>query len=152
MWRWRVKRSILPRIELTDEEQGENDRATLVASDVAATNVVLERLEALLREEETDDYGVLRPTGFAFATTRDLLVGAATQIGEPFPRAAVSTDSEGGVRVQWIRPACQVRLVVPATSEGRGYIYHEEGDQYGLVEPVSVAALASWLSWLADHE
>src|SRR5262249_8565369 len=106
----------------------------------------LGRLESLLDEEETDDYGVLRPTEYAFNTAWELLVGASHEMTGSFPRASVSTDSEGGIRVQWLRPERQVRLVIPSVEGKRQYIYHEEGDRYDLEETVSASTLARWLS------
>jgi hypothetical protein len=128
------------------------DRVSAPTAENGALSVVLERLASLLDEDETDDYGVLSPSEYAFTTTWNLLVAAAREMSCSFPRAAVSTDSEGGIRVQWIRPERQVRLVIPTVEGKRHYIYHEEGDQYDVEPSVSATTLARWLSWLAEHD
>src|SRR5437763_1197389 len=56
---------------------------------------VVDELISLLEEEEHDDQGILRPTLFAFRRSFQLVREAALQLREHFPRAAVSTDSEG---------------------------------------------------------
>jgi hypothetical protein len=128
------------------------DRVTLPAPSDEALGVVIERLASLLEEEDTDEYGVLRPTEYAFTTTWNLLVAAAQDLAFPFPRAAVSTDSEGGIRVQWLRPERQVRMVIPSVEGKPQYIYHEERDDYDVESTVSARTLAGWLTWLVEHE
>jgi hypothetical protein len=128
------------------------DRVSAPAAENEALSIVLDRLASLLDEDETDDYGVLSPSEYAFTTTWNLLVATAGEMSCSFPRAAVSTDSEGGIRVQWIRPARQVRLVIPNVEARRHYIYHEEGNQYDVEPDVSATALAGWLSWIAEHD
>jgi hypothetical protein len=128
------------------------DRVSAPTAENGALSVVLDRLASLLDEDETDDYGMLSPSEYAFTTTWELLVAAAGELSCPFPRAAVSTDSEGGIRVQWIRPERQVRLVIPNVESGRHYIYHEEGDQYDVEPSVSATSLARWLAWIAVHD
>lgn len=111
---------------------------------------VLERLAALQEEEEVDDYGISRPTDYAYDTACDLVVGAASHLGGRFPRGSASTDSEGGIRVEWIHREREVRLIVPAHEGGRMYVYHEAGEEYAVEEMVSAAILAHWLEWLTE--
>jgi hypothetical protein len=109
---------------------------------------VVEELIALLEGEEHDEQGVLRPTLFAFRRTFHLIQQVGLQLREHFPRAAVSTDSEGGCRIQWLWPKRQVRLIVPAQGDGQQYIYHQEGNNYSVEEDVSPQRLVEWLNWL----
>jgi hypothetical protein len=111
---------------------------------------VAAKLIALLEGEERDDYGILRPSLFAFRRTFHLIYNAALQLREHFPAAAVSTDSEGGIRVQWIRPERQVRLIVPAAEGGQQYIYHQVGSEYAVEEDVNLQRLLFWLDWFDD--
>src|SRR5712692_2335350 len=95
--------------------------ATLFARVDQETQVTLSRLVSLLDEEEEDDYGVLRPTLFAFVTALELIVGASLQMSQAFPRASPCTDEQGGIRFEWLQPHRHVWLVVPACQGGRLY-------------------------------
>jgi len=110
--------------------------------------VTLSRLVSLLDEEETDDYGTLRPTLFAFITALELIVGASSDLLSGLPRATLCTNEQGGIRFEWSRPDRQIGLVVPAHQGGRTYIYHAYGDEDGLEDHVSASTLADWLRWL----
>jgi hypothetical protein len=103
---------------------------------------------AVLREcEETDDYGVLRASERAYNEACQLLVDAtitAAVEGRELPDGCVSTDSEGGVRIEWVRPHSSVRLVIPAAPARQPYLYHEVGDAYATDHPTA-EALAHWL-------
>jgi uncharacterized protein YuzE len=63
--------------------------------------VTLKRLIALLEEDETDEYGILQPTQFAFKLAMRLVVEAYEVMGDSFPRASASTDEQGGIRLTW---------------------------------------------------
>ena len=64
--------------------------------------------------------------------------------GRQIPLGCASTDSEGGIRIEWVRPTSSVHLVIPASPGRDGYVYHEVGDQYGTVS-ATPEALARWL-------
>jgi hypothetical protein len=112
------------------------------------TGITLSRLVSLLDEEETDDYGILRPTLFAFITALELIAGASLLMSSGLPRATPCTDEQGGIRFEWSRPAREVGLVVPAHQGGRMYIYHAHEDKHELEDQVSASTLANWLRWL----
>ncbi len=112
--------------------------------------VTLNRLVALLEEEERDEYGRLQPTQSAFKRTMQLVVEAYDAIGDRFPKATVSTDEQGGIRVTWSKldADCEVRLVCPAQAVEGTYIYHELGSEYAVVHDLTGSTLAQWLDWL----
>jgi hypothetical protein len=102
--------------------------------------ITIRHLSAILRElidaqsgPERDDYGVLRPTKHAFAAASQLLIDAAMAAASGnrrIPLGSVSTDSQGGVRVEWVRDRSSVHLVVPGPNHEPPYIYHELGSDY----------------------
>ena len=97
---------------------------------------------------EADDYGALRATKFAYTTAADLLINAAIIAGldgRQIPRGVASTDSEGGVRIEWVRPNKNVHLAIPATPERDGYIFHQMGAECGTELPTP-ELLAKWLN------
>lgn len=108
------------------------------------------RLLELLQEEDEDDDGFLKPTPCAFDRAWNLLESVSEIMKEQFPKAWVSTDDRGGIRVTWskLEVDAEVRLVCGATPESQTYIYHEQGSEYDIVRQVSVSSLAYWLKWL----
>jgi hypothetical protein len=117
------------------------------SSDLAVT---LKRLIALLDEEETDDYGILQPSQPAFKRAMRFVVEAYESLGESFPRASVSTDEKGGIRLTWskLEPECEVRLMCPMESHQEAYLYHELGETYAVEPNVTPPDLVQWLRWL----
>jgi hypothetical protein len=104
-------------------------------------------LNALRDGPESDEYGALRPSIHAYETSMQLLTGAATlasQEGWQCALGCVSTDSEGGVRVEWVRDRRSVHLVAPKSSDANAYLYHEVGDDYA-TEDATPEGLARWL-------
>ena len=132
----------------------QDDRATpewdwhLVACaqplDTAGFAGVLRQIGDLASGDETDEYGVLRPTPHALNTTIIVLLGSLPHVNV-FPRGCVTTDEQGGLRIEWSDNDRAVHLVVPATDGGPSYIYHELGDTYGTERSVTANVLARWL-------
>lgn len=120
-------------------------RAKLASAGIEYLSTIVNQLNELWRGPESDDYGRLRPTPTAFATAVDLLIDAAIDAareGRKIPAGVASTDSEGGVRIEWVRDATSVHLAVPAEdSQEKAYIYHEDAGEYG-TEPATSEALS----------
>ena len=112
--------------------------------------VTLKRLVALLEEDETDEYGILQPSQTAFKLAMRFVVETYDFMGDRFPKASVSTDDQGGIRLTWskLEPECEVRLMCPAHADQQAYLYHELGNDYAVEREVSVSVLLHWLEWL----
>jgi len=111
--------------------------------------ITMQRLLELLDLDEEDDYGILRPTEYAFRTAVKLVVEAYDAIGEKFPKASTATDEVGGIFLDWtsLDPERTVRLFCPFSPERRTDIYHHASDEYGVDDVVSVPTLVQWLQW-----
>lgn len=108
---------------------------------------IIKQLVELRNDEETDEYGVLRASDHAFETACQLMTDTAVVsalVGRSIPRGCASTDSEGGVRIDWLRPNAAVCLFLPATKDREPYIYHEVAGQ-NETEPATPEALARCL-------
>lgn len=110
--------------------------------------VIHARLLDLLQADE-EEVEQAFPSSHAFNTALSLLLGARLRLGD-LPRANVTADEAGGVRVQWMSPERQVRLIVPAEDGGRLYLYSEAGSEYALEDNPSHTYLAERLRWFAD--
>jgi hypothetical protein len=111
--------------------------------------VTLKRLIALLEEDETDEYGILQPSQFAFKRAMEFVIEAYDAIGDRFPKASASTDDQGGIRLTWMKldTEHEVRLVCPAQVGQTAYLYHEFGNDYAVERDVTGAILVEWLEW-----
>jgi hypothetical protein len=108
---------------------------------------IVQQLVELWIGPENDDYGRLRPTRDAFDKVVQLLVDAA--IGGHFqrrqiPYGCVSTGSDGGVRIEWIRDRAGVHLIVPPNKDEPAYVYHEVDGDYA-TEDATPELLSRWL-------
>ena len=103
---------------------------TVLLSEVKHLSAILRELVELRNGPERDDYGTLRPTKYAFDAASGLLLNAAVASAverHQIPHGCVSTDSRGGVRVEWVRDHASVHLAVPDDDRGPAYVYHEIG-------------------------
>jgi hypothetical protein len=119
----------------------------LASADIRHLSSLVRQLAALRECEEADEYGVLRASEHAYNEACQLLIDATITAAlerREIPDACVSTDSEGGVRIEWIRPQRSVHLVIPCDPPRQPYLYHEVGDAYG-TERATAGALAYWL-------
>jgi hypothetical protein len=112
--------------------------------------ITLKRLVALLEEDETDEYGLLKPSQSAFKTAMEFVVESYDWMGDRFPKASAGTDEQGGIRLTWsnLESGGEVRLVCPGQVDRAAYIYHELDSEYAVEHNASVANLVQWLEWL----
>jgi hypothetical protein len=123
------------------------ERLGLASAGIRHLSEIVRQLVELCNEPTTDEYGILRPTQHAFDAACQLLIDAAivsARESRAIPYGCASTDSEGGIRIEWVRPTSSVHLVVPASLDRRSYIYHEVGDAYGTMT-ATPKKLARWL-------
>lgn len=122
---------------------------------VRRPNTILGQLRALRDGPEQDEYGVLRPTEQAFNRVSSLLVDTGLLPilrGSSVPYGCASTESQGGVRIEWVGAKCSMHLVIPATPQEKSYIYHEIGAEYGTTERVTPEVLGHWLRVFQSEE
>ncbi len=126
------------------------ERMQMANAGILYLSPILQQLYGLQKGPETDDYGRLQPTKHAFGKAIDLLVNAAIDAyPRQIPSGCVSTDSEGGVRIEWVRETSSVHLVVPATNSSESYVYHEVDNNYA-TEDATSESLSNWLKLIAD--
>ena len=99
-------------------------------------------------EDEEDEYGVLQPTGHALSTALHWILETSPLFMDKYLFGCASTDSEGGIRIEWLTTTGEIRLVIPASKEKEPYIYYEFGEHYGVDGRASVSKLARWIHQL----
>ncbi|MCC3407487.1 MAG: hypothetical protein JGK17_18210 [Microcoleus sp. PH2017_10_PVI_O_A] len=111
--------------------------------------ITVERLIELLDLEDEDEYGILKPTEYAFRTAMKWVVEAYDVLRENFPKASVSTDELGSIRLAWQNTSadCRVRLFCPSNADDRAYIYHQKHEEYKSEDIIAASTLVHWLEW-----
>ena len=112
--------------------------------------VTLQRLMELLEtEEEEDEYGVIKPTDYAFQTVMKLVLEAGSLMGSNFPKGSACPDDEGGITITWNskEPERNIVLFCPCNSEKQAYIFHRSSNENSTEFDVSASALVYWLQW-----
>lgn len=106
---------------------------------------VLRELEAMLREEDEDDF-LHRPTQDAYDFARQIIEASYTHHVGSAPVPTLAPNGEGGLVAEWKDGRRTVRLIVPASREGKSYVY-SRGPSRSLVEySVSGLTLSQQLS------
>jgi hypothetical protein len=127
-------------------------RLSLATANIKYLSSLIQQIVQLHHAEEADEFGILRATKYAFDAACGLLIDAAIVSAaerQKIPYGCVSTDSAGGVRIEWATATASVRLAVPSSEEKQGYVYHEEGTTYG-TEAATPEALARWLRTIKE--
>lgn len=119
---------------------------------IQGITITLKRIVELLESEDEDDYGILKPSDYAFKTVMNLVLEAHSLMGNDFSRASASTDHEGGISLDWTRQETErkVSLFCPFSPDKRAYIYHQISDEYAVDYEVSASNLAKWLQWFNE--
>ena len=114
--------------------------------------ITMQRLLELLDLEEEDDYGILRPTEYAFRTAVKLVVEAYDALGDSFAKGGTATNELGGIFLDWKNREkdCSLHLFCPSSPENTAYIYHQKSDEYGSEDVVSGLTLVHWLKWFNE--
>lgn len=123
------------------------ERLYLASADIRHLSSLIGQLVELRTTQEADEYGVLRASEHAYNLACHLLIDAAIVAapeGREVPYGCATTDSEGGVRIEWVGSTSSVHLVVPVVSNRPAYIYHEIGNTYA-TELATPEQLARWL-------
>jgi len=109
----------------------------------------LKSILKLLDLEASDDYGILKPTEYAFKTAMQFLVDAYEIMKSDFPKDSASTDNRGSIKITWINRETKrlVRLFCPCNSEQPVDIYHDSSDDYDVEDVSSVSTLVHRLEW-----
>ncbi len=106
---------------------------------------LLDQIDQLVKAKD-DDFQA--PTESSVARMRGFLKNAAGLLKIAVPMGTVYADGDGGLRLEWIRPDRELRLIVSASLQGRTFIYHEQGDDYGADYAPNADGLSRWLTWL----
>ena len=117
----------------------------------AGLDEMLHQLDSIM---QLDDYAAdfLIPTQEALTRMHNFLEGASDALVIAFPSGTIYADGNGGLRLEWIRPNRELRLVISASAQGKSYLYHEAGVDYGADYTPSAEKLGRRLNWLENFK
>lgn len=122
----------------------------IMSAEIKYLSYLLNELHAVRTMESTEDEPAA--TTEAYSASREMLIHAAITAGlegRAIPKGFVTTDPEGGVRIEWFSPNARLHLVIRPTRERGGYIYHRSAAGYGTVSATAYS-LAKWLKIISD--
>ena len=108
-----------------------------------------ERLFELTHDEYDEEF--LAPTEFAYQTMGKFLKRLSESFDRILPIPRFTPDREGGIRAEWEIRGRELRLVCPAKSDWKSYLYHEEGDSYDAEKDLKIETFIKWFNWLLDE-
>jgi hypothetical protein len=106
------------------------------------------QLDQLLKEQESDEFGRIRPAIAAVAYAKDRLFKMAQGLVLPDPED-VSTDRDGALRISWRGDARFLELIFPYETDIRPYVYYSQGALFEISEDMSDRKLLGWAAWIA---
>lgn len=123
------------------DEYDESSVAT--AADLAE---VLQEINNLAFLEESDEFGLLRPSYHALRicikTILDLVVDDELQ--RP---SDISTDRNGDIRIAWAVDGREAELVFPSDERERPYLYYSSPSSYGIEADLSSPTISRRINW-----
>jgi hypothetical protein len=114
---------------------------------------IIQQIAVVCAEEEDEEAGIVRPAPKVLGRTISILVETAARMLQEssqyhacadFPVAHVTSDEEGGLRVEWIQNDRAVHLVM-RTDKNKSYIYHQVGEAYDVEKRITAGRLFRWL-------
>ena len=121
------------------------ERLNILLKKNSPIDMLLSDVRDLLKENDEDEYGILKPTYDALSPVLSLITELLFVPDIQWPFGCVSTDSEGGIRIEWVSTKGEIRLVIPSSKNKNTYIYYEFEGNYGVDEQINPAKLIWWL-------
>jgi hypothetical protein len=124
--------------------EDEFDAASITTASELAE--VLEEINALAFQEESDEFGLLRPSYHALTTCIKTML-AFVRDGEPLRPSDISTDRNGDIRIAWTAENREAEVVFPSNAQEAPYIYYSSPSSYGTVADISPQTISKWVRW-----
>jgi hypothetical protein len=100
--------------------------------------------------DEGDGYPAV-PSVYALDLALQLVERAGARVMTDSPVGSASSDVNGGIRVTWRSESRELRLVIPGTPNGQGYLYVHTGSKSEISAVLSFDTLAARLAWLSQE-
>lgn len=138
---WQAEMAQEPR-----KSEGLQARVIKYEDDLSITFSEIDELKRCDNEED-GDY-IFKPSDYSENFVKDLLSSTYKLLSFSPPLPSVSSDGDGGLRIEWEKNNRDLRLVCPSKEEKEKYIYFEDGDESKIEKNIDEKTLASLLQWL----
>lgn len=107
---------------------------------------VLDEINNLAFQDDSDEFGLLRPSYQALATCVKTML-AFVREGEPLRPSDISTDRNGDIRIAWTTEDKEAELIFPSNMSEAPYMYYSSPNSYGTVADISPQTISKWVRW-----
>jgi hypothetical protein len=107
---------------------------------------VLAEINDLSFQEESDEFGLLRPSYRALTACMKTILALAHDSGLLRP-SDISTDRNGDIRIAWAADDRETELVFPSDEHVEPYLYYSSPDSYGTESDLSLQSVSKRIHW-----
>jgi hypothetical protein len=107
---------------------------------------VLNDINNLAFQDESDEFGLLRPSLQAFRECLKSILSLAREL-ELLRPSEITTDRNGDIRITWAAEDREAELVFPSDENSPPYLYHSSSTSYDTelnINPRSIGKLIRW--------
>jgi hypothetical protein len=108
---------------------------------------LLRQINDLAFQGEGDEFGLLRPSIFAFRACNSLILDLISDGYPPAP-SDIGVDRNGDIRITWTSKDREAELVFPSEQSLSHYLYYSSPDSYGTEMRVTKAGALKWINWV----
>ena len=144
-----VYRTLTGKEILSQREEDESDDS-LIASASELANV-LSDINSLAFQEESDEFGLLRPSFHALRECLKCVISLVRE-AELLRPSEISTDRNGDIRIAWRGENKEAELVFPSDESAAFYLYHSSPDSYGTEPDLSPRSIERRIRWAVDGQ
>jgi hypothetical protein len=112
---------------------------------------ILEGINKLAFQEESDEFGLLRPSFHAFRECLKHVLSIVRHGGLLRP-SEISTDRNGDIRVTWTAEDREAELVFPSDENSPPYLYHSSPTSYETEFDLSPRVVGKIVRWAIDGQ
>ena len=107
---------------------------------------VLQQINDLAFQQESDDLGLLRPTFRALTACMKAMLDLARD-GQLLRPSDIGTDRNGDIRICWAADERETELVFPSDDQQEPYLYYSSPDSYGTETELSPPSVSKRIHW-----
>jgi len=112
---------------------------------------VLTEINGLAFQDESDDFGLLRPTFHAFRECLKVVLSLVRE-GELQRPSEISSDRNGDIRIAWMAEDRTTELVFPSDENAPAYVYYSSSSSYETEYNLDPKAIGKQIRWAVDGQ
>jgi len=136
-------------IKTFEREQNEFSSSSIEINHHENMLAFREKLFELTQDDYDEEF--IAPTNFAYQSIVQFLDGLSNFFDRTLPIPNFIPDGEGGIRAEWNIQGREIRLVCPAKSDWKPYIYFEESNYYEVEKDLKLGTFIKGFSWLLNE-